>query len=259
MAPKSKNSPASVHDAYERLSFTERWMRDILSSAERAGSLQTLEVDMTACKKFLAHMSKKKIRITYTHIFVRATALALSRHPELHQLVCDTRRLIPGTVDIGLSVSGDLFLAPVYVIEDAANKRIYDIARDIREGAEKAREQQEFIIKLTKYIGWMLPIGFLRRLELRFLMNILRFRRKMVGTFQLTCLPNLDVVVSYMFNTSAILGVGQVKDRVIAVNGKPAVRPTAILSCSTDHKCWDGMRVVTFLTEIEKILTSNDL
>ena len=107
--------------------------------------------------------------------------------------------------------------------------------------------------------GKLVPFRFLRLFYIRSLMSVLQFRRKQSGTFQITCLTHLDSIVSYKFATAAVLGIGQVKDRVIAVNGRPEVHPTAILTCTTDHKCWNGMRVVKFLTELDKVFTSDNL
>ena len=61
-----------------------------------------------------------------------------------------------------------------------------------------------------------------------------------------------------LFNTSAALGIGRVRDRVIAVNGVPAVRPMVTLTCCLDHAVWNGMAAARFLTELRDILQSGD-
>ena len=52
------------------------------------------------------------------------------------------------------------------------------------------------------------------------------FQRKLVGTFQLTVLRDVDTVIPILFYSGAALGVGAVRDRVIAVDGQPQVRKT---------------------------------
>jgi len=49
---------------------------------------------------------------------------------------------------------------------------------------------------------------------------------------------------------AAILAVGVVSDRVVAVNGKPAIRPVMTLSLSSDHRVLDGARAAVFLNDV---------
>jgi pyruvate dehydrogenase E2 component (dihydrolipoamide acetyltransferase) len=49
---------------------------------------------------------------------------------------------------------------------------------------------------------------------------------------------------------AAILAVGAVSDRVVAVGGHPAVRPVLTLSLSSDHRVVDGARAADFLNDL---------
>jgi pyruvate dehydrogenase E2 component (dihydrolipoamide acetyltransferase) len=49
---------------------------------------------------------------------------------------------------------------------------------------------------------------------------------------------------------AAILAVGAVTDRVLAVSGKPAVRPVMTLNLSSDHRVVDGARAAAFLNDV---------
>jgi pyruvate dehydrogenase E2 component (dihydrolipoamide acetyltransferase) len=49
---------------------------------------------------------------------------------------------------------------------------------------------------------------------------------------------------------AAILAVGAVADRVVAIGGKPAVRPMMTLSLSNDHRVVDGARSAAFLNDV---------
>ena len=53
---------------------------------------------------------------------------------------------------------------------------------------------------------------------------------------------------------AAILAVGRIADRVVAVNGQPAVRPTMILSLSCDHRAVDGARGAAFLDTLAGLI-----
>jgi pyruvate dehydrogenase E2 component (dihydrolipoamide acetyltransferase) len=49
---------------------------------------------------------------------------------------------------------------------------------------------------------------------------------------------------------AAILAVGSISDRVVAVEGKPAVRPMMTLTLSCDHRAADGARAALFLNDL---------
>jgi pyruvate dehydrogenase E2 component (dihydrolipoamide acetyltransferase) len=49
---------------------------------------------------------------------------------------------------------------------------------------------------------------------------------------------------------AAILAVGAIVDRVVAVDGKPAIRPMMTLTLSSDHRVVDGARAAAFLNEL---------
>jgi pyruvate dehydrogenase E2 component (dihydrolipoamide acetyltransferase) len=49
---------------------------------------------------------------------------------------------------------------------------------------------------------------------------------------------------------AAILAVGRITDRVVAVDGKPAVRPMMTLTLSCDHRVFDGARAALFLNDL---------
>jgi pyruvate dehydrogenase E2 component (dihydrolipoamide acetyltransferase) len=56
-----------------------------------------------------------------------------------------------------------------------------------------------------------------------------------------------------------ILAVGAVRDRVVAVGGAPAVRPTALLSLSADHRVLDGVPAARFLARVRALLESPEV
>lgn len=49
---------------------------------------------------------------------------------------------------------------------------------------------------------------------------------------------------------AAILAVGSIADRVVPVNGRPAIRPMMTLTLSCDHRVVDGVRAAVFLNEV---------
>jgi len=250
--------PADM-DKYVKLDYAQRWMRDGLSVVGAPGFFASLEVDMSQGNAVIDKLKRTGVRVTYTHLYIRAVALVLSRKPDLHQLVSNTCLLSPGTVDIGLSVSGSMFVAPVLVIRDVARKSLVEIASEVADKVSGVRAQQEEFLEAVRKWGWLVPFGWLRRWYLRVLTKQLWFRRQGVGTFQVSCLPDVDQFVPFLFSTSAILGAGRVRDRVIVKDGQPHVTPTVILSCCADHKVWDGAKAATFLVELRELLISPQL
>jgi len=49
---------------------------------------------------------------------------------------------------------------------------------------------------------------------------------------------------------AAILAVGAIADRVVAIDGKPGIRPMMTLTMSTDHRVADGARAALFLNDL---------
>jgi pyruvate/2-oxoglutarate dehydrogenase complex dihydrolipoamide acyltransferase (E2) component len=240
------------------LDYADRWLGDGLHACGRAGGLEVVEADVTLASKTLQRLKSEGTPATWTHVFVRATAMVLKRNPELHRLVAGNSRLYPSTVDICLSLAGDTCVTPVLIIEDAANKNIRAIAAEIvRRTPEAAKEAHKMFVGLRRF-GWLVPFSILRRALLGFLLRRPSIRRKLSGTFQVTCVRQVDLAAPFLFNTAAALGVGRVRDKVVAENGRPVVRPMVTLCCCVDHAQWNGMAAAKFLAELRDIIESGN-
>jgi pyruvate dehydrogenase E2 component (dihydrolipoamide acetyltransferase) len=55
---------------------------------------------------------------------------------------------------------------------------------------------------------------------------------------------------------AAILAVGCIADRVVAVEGQPAVRPMVTLTLSSDHRVIDGARAAEFMRDVADAVTN---
>jgi pyruvate dehydrogenase E2 component (dihydrolipoamide acetyltransferase) len=53
---------------------------------------------------------------------------------------------------------------------------------------------------------------------------------------------------------TAILAVGGISDRVVAIDGKPAVRPMITITLSSDHRAIDGARAAMFMNDLAQAL-----
>jgi pyruvate dehydrogenase E2 component (dihydrolipoamide acetyltransferase) len=57
---------------------------------------------------------------------------------------------------------------------------------------------------------------------------------------------------------AAILAVGSISDRVVAVDGKPGVRPMMTMTLSSDHRVVDGARAAEFLSELADAIRKSE-
>ncbi len=241
-----------------RLDNAELWLRDGLQECGQAGGFEALDADATAGTAILKRFKAEGAPITWTHIFVRAAAMVLARNPELHQLVAGNSRVSPSTIDICLSVAGDASITPVLIIEDAAEKDLRAIAAEVVRRTPEAMEENRKMLRALRRFGWIVPFSSLRRALIGGLLRQPWYRRKASGTFQVTCLPQVDLCAPLLFNTAAALGVGRVRDQVVAVNGQAVVRPTVTLFCCVDHTVWNGMAAARFLNALRGIVESGE-
>lgn len=163
--------------------------------------------------------NQTEIKITYTDLLVKLVAAALRKHPRINSHYQNGRLILGQEINIGLAVAvEDGLIVPV--IHRADSLSINQIAESRTELVKRARCGQ---------------------LQLEDLQN---------GTFTIS---NLGMYEIDAFNAiinppqAAILAVGQIADRVIALNGQPAVQPMMVLNASFDHRVVDGVRGAIFL------------
>ena len=214
---------------------------------------------MTRMRELIQTCRERGVRITYTHIFVRAAALALAANPDLHAMICGSKVCYSAEVDIALSIDANSALAPVLVIEGAESKPLPAIAREVKDRIPQIQEQHRKMISLLQRWGWLIPFSLLRRRLLLLLYHSFDFRRKGSGTFQVSTAAGVDSFATPLFNASGILTAGKVRERVIAISGSAVICPTVILTCSADHRLWNGQSCQRFLLSVQTILEGEQL
>lgn len=237
----------------ETLDYADRWLRDGLAVLRPAFSVLQTTVDMTHAMEYLEKLRHRGVHATSTHLLVHAAARALAANPQLHQIVAGIRRHRPDRVDIGLSITGQTFVAPVLVIEGADRKSIAEIVAETTRRVPEIQEADREMLRVLRKWGRLVPFGFLRRALLRLLFSSATFRRKGAGTFQVSTVP-LDWALSSAFSTTGVLVGGQTRSRVVVVEGKSAVRPVMTLTLSGDHGVWDGRAAARFLSAVKSEL-----
>jgi pyruvate dehydrogenase E2 component (dihydrolipoamide acetyltransferase) len=165
-------------------------------------------------------------RITYTDILVRLVAAALSRHPRVNAAWKDGEIVLNADINIGLAVAIDDGLV-VPVIHRADTLGL----------AELAARREDLVSRAQA--------GKLRPADIQ------------GGGFTIS---NLGMYGVDAFNAvvnppqAAILAVGRIVDRAVAVNGQPAVQPTMVLTLSCDHRALDGARGAQFLGALGELI-----
>jgi hypothetical protein len=247
-----------VPDRIESLSNVERWFADARTVIDQPGGYLERLVDVTWATSWFVAQRAAGLPVTIAHLLVRAAAIALARKPELHQTIGGYRILTPGTVDIGLSVVESASYLPV-VIEAVDEKPLPVLVPAIDGAVAAAREAETRTLARLRWLSWLAPFGFLRRLLLRWAQKTFRFRRKVAGTFQVSFTPLADLVVPLRFYSGSALAAGRVRDLVVAVDGRLEIRQVVTLVLVVDHVAMDGVRCATLLNEIAAILEGEDL
>jgi pyruvate/2-oxoglutarate dehydrogenase complex dihydrolipoamide acyltransferase (E2) component len=215
---------------------------------------------MTRTKKILEQLRQRGIKGTYTHIVIRALALAFKRHPELNRLFIGKRVVYLDSVDIGLSVSSPLSTLgnPTMVVQNAEQKDLEQIALEVIRRASEVRKEHYALQEKTRMAARIVP-GWARRLLFRTMLAKVPFVKKKIGTFYVTTVPHLQCVIPFIYPCSGVIVINQVEDRVVAKDGQPVVRPMLTLGNVGDRRLWTGNSAGLLLNEIKKILEDGEL
>jgi pyruvate dehydrogenase E2 component (dihydrolipoyllysine-residue acetyltransferase) len=164
--------------------------------------------------------------VTHTDLLVAITAKVLTKHPKMNaSWETGNVRLNPNVnISVAMAVQDGVVGA---VIPNADKTKITDIASQRKELTERARGGK---LKPADVAG---------------------------GTFTITNLGmyNVDAFNAIILPPqAAILAVGRISDRVVAVNGQPAVRPMMTLTLSGDHRVVDGAQAAVFLNDLAEAI-----
>jgi pyruvate dehydrogenase E2 component (dihydrolipoamide acetyltransferase) len=195
------------------------------------------EIDMTQLVKLRKDLVDQEntigAKITYTDLFVLATARALQDHPIINSSLIDDEIKIWEDINIGVAVALDEGLI-VPVVRNANKKSLKDISQSVRTLAEKAREGKLTPDEVTG------------------------------GTFTIS---NLGAVgAGYRFETviinqpeSAILGTGAITDRAVVRDGQIVIRSIMTYYFTYDHRVIDGAVAAKFMANVIKVLENPEL
>jgi pyruvate/2-oxoglutarate dehydrogenase complex dihydrolipoamide acyltransferase (E2) component len=246
-------------DVVDIIPMGERWLADGFRVIPPPGGFAQRAVDMTKANVVLGALADAGLKGTFTHVLIRAAALALARNPRLHQSVIGYKKFTPGSVDIGISMAGQTTYAPVVVLPATDDTPLGALVGIVESATTAARVKEAVDLQNMRRLGWMTPFGFFRRFVIRMLQKSFRFRRNLVGTFQVSNVPTVDAAVPLQFYSGSILSFGRVRSSVVAVSGRVEVRPMLCLTICVNHATMDSTRAAALLSEIALVLESDEL
>jgi pyruvate dehydrogenase E2 component (dihydrolipoamide acetyltransferase) len=170
------------------------------------------------------------VRITHTDLLVVFVAHALTKHPRMNASWSEEGiRLNPDiNVSIAMAVNDGVVAA---VIQQANTKKLGEIAierRDLSERAHSGRLRPPDIAGAT-------------------------FTISNLGMYQVDA---FSAIISPP--QAAILAVGRIADRIVPVDGQPAIRPMMTVTLSCDHRVVDGVRAAAFLNDLAEAIRQPD-
>ncbi len=209
---------------------------------------------MTRATAALNALGDAGLRGTFTHILLRAAALA--RNPRLRR-ASSTRKLTPGPTSVS-RWRARRRTRPSSSCPPSIERQLRALVGQV-EGVAAARLKEAVDLANMRRVGWMTPFGFFRRFVIRWLQSTFWFRRRLVGTFQVSSVPTVDAAVPLQFYSGSILSFGRVRNSVVAVDGRIETRPTLSLTICVEHVAMDSMRAAALLNAIGTILESDEL
>lgn len=165
---------------------------------------------------------KTKIKLTHTDLIVAVVARALLKHPRVNGSWAGNGIRLNPDVNVAIAMAVDDGVVAA-VISNTAKIGLDEIAVQRKELTERARA------------------GKLRPADIT------------GGTFTVSNLGMYQVDAFSAIITppqAAILAVGRIGDRVVSIDGKPAVRPMFTMTVSSDHRVVDGARAALFLNDL---------
>ena len=189
------------------------------------------EVDMTAIfaiRKEYKEQFKEKygVGLGFMSFFTKAVTTALQEFKDVNAMIDGNEVIHHNYMDIGIAVSAPKGLM-VPVVRNAELMNFEEVESDIKRLAVKARDGK---ITINEMLG---------------------------GTFTIT---NGGVFGSMLSTPiinppqSAILGMHNIVERPMAVNGEIKIRPIMYLALSYDHRLIDGRESVGFLVRVKECL-----
>ncbi len=217
----------------EKMSSLRRKVAERLVAVKNETAMLTTfnEVDMTEVMALRSRMKERfrehhNVNLGFMSFFTKAVTEALNHFPKVNGMIDGNEMVFHNFADIGIAVSSPKGLM-VPVVRNAEQMSLAEIEADIKRLALKARDGKLSMGEMTG------------------------------GTFTIT---NGGVFGSMMSTPiinppqSAILGMHNIVERPMAINGEVKIRPMMYLALSYDHRIIDGKESVGFLVKVKEMI-----
>jgi len=217
----------------KKMTMLRRKLSERLVSVKNETAMLTTfnEVNMTPVielrRKYKEIFKEKHgVSLGFVSFFTKAVTEAIAHFPVINSQIDGDEIVTFDYVDVGIAVSAPKGLV-VPVIRNAEMLSLAEIEKEVKRLAGKARENK---ITIQDMEG---------------------------GTFTIT---NGGVFGSMMSTPiinppqSAILGMHNIVERPVAVNGKVEIHPVMYIALSYDHRLIDGRESVGFLVKVKEML-----
>ena len=217
----------------KKMSLLRRKVAERLVAAKNETAMLTTfnEADMSAIfdlrKKYKENFQDKHgVGLGFMSFFTKAVVRALQQFPDVNSMIDGNEQILFDYCDISVAVSGPKGLM-VPVVRNAENMSFSDIENEIKTLAIRARQGKITVDEMTG------------------------------GTFTIS---NGGVFGSMLSTPiinppqSGILGMHNIIQRPVAVDGKVEIRPIMYLALSYDHRIIDGKESVSFLMAVKEAL-----
>ncbi|MDP6642265.1 MAG: dihydrolipoamide acetyltransferase family protein [Candidatus Nanoarchaeia archaeon] len=193
------------------------------------------EIDITELsdvRKVQKEVAEKKgIKLTFLPYIIKALIHAIKSYPIVNSSIQGEEIIIKKYYNFGIAVDTENGLI-VPVVKGVDQKGILDLAKEIKELADKTKERK-------------VDLGDLKG-----------------GTFTITNYGSIGgsygtPIVNYP--EAAILGLGRAKDIPRVVDGKIVIRKILPISVTFDHRIFDGATTSRFMNELKKYLEDPSL
>lgn len=224
---------SSRNEKREKMTSLRRKLSQRLVAVKNETAMLTTfnEIDMSRVMDMRGKLQNKFVekyglKLGFMSIFSKAVAEAMQFHPSINSQINGEEIVTPDFVDIGIAVQTPKGLM-VPIIRNTESKSIAEIELELKELAEKARSKKIAVEELTG------------------------------GTFTITNGGTFGSLLSTpIINPpqSAILGMHNIVDRPVALNGQVVIRPMMYVALSYDHRIIDGKDSVGFLVKVKELI-----
>jgi len=218
---KAASEPAS-----ESLSAIARLMAERTTQSWTTVPHFFLTRDVDASGLMAAREQFGRDKFTHTDFLIALVARVLLDHPKMNASWTGSGVRLNPAVNISLAIAVPEGVVGA-VILNAATAKLEEIATQRKDLADRAKS------------------GRLRPADIT------------GGTFTISNLGMYNVDAFSAIITppqAAVLAVGRIADRVVAMNGQPGIRPVMTITLSSDHRVVDGAQASSFLNDLAAAL-----